>query len=638
MIKKSVLLKISFIPVIGLSAFFCFRGLEFGLPSAEQNKLLFSGQEEMNALIPLMAKRRQKIYAYYSDLGERHLNQHFDQTGFGRPERITITLSGRKILIPEEKLDTMRSFMLHSRLPDEPFILKVISMIRWQEFDFNPRFFVYGGGFLYPVGAAYKISSMLGLSTLTGNVEYYLSNPSEAAKLYLVPKILSILAFILSIPLFFLLARELYDSGTGFLACIFYAFCPIITTYTHFFKPHALVLLPVVISMLAGLKLLNSGGKKWYFASGLFAGFAAGTFSFAGAVILCAVGGHILRCRSARDMPTAPSRRSAGGLFILAGAAIAGFFLLNPYWLMDYKSVWNELQVFFARSAPRGFSIREFAVYCFMTIPNGAGWAVGILFFSGLSAAFIKRTKADLFLLSLLVPFIIYAGQASPHWWHGNLHMSMVIVPAVILLAARFCSEFLLNGKFRPLAALAAPIAGNAALFRRTGILLTASAAFYTALNSFYYAEIFASGDNKLKAGEWINRNVKPGSAIGASNPFFSGYNGYPPFRQTAYELKSGQAALKNSDFYITVGRPEEKEQPLPASYALEKKFSREHFILDAIFSNRIIPFADADVVIYGRNSGSGAEQGASGSSSVGRYAARPAGAGGYADGRKRKT
>lgn len=588
--NKPILLKIAFAVVMILSFFLCLRGMKFGLPSAEQNRLLFSGPEEMETMIPVMAKRRQEIYSYYSTLGALHeLHNKVPEA-----KDVAVKIAGRAAVIPGQTVDGMRSFMLHSQLPDEPFVLKVLSQMKN---DLNPRFFFYGGGYLYLSGAAYKLSSMLGLITPSNDPEYYLLNPAEAAKLYMVPKILAALVFVLSIPLFFIVGREFYGFETGLLGSLLYAFAPITTIYTHFNKPHILLLPMVLMSMLAAARLLHSDKKRWYAAAGFFAGLAAGTFYYSGAVILCAVAGHAVKCFSKKP-PAGVSellRALAGKKFlILTGSSIIGFFFVNPYWLVDYKSVLQDIGAFVVKYAASPFSIAGLTRYLFATLPDGVGWAVGIMFFGGIVLAFIKRSAQDAMLLFLLIPFVIYAAGGNPDFWHTDLHMSMVIVPAIILLAARLCVQLLIDGKLR-----------------KAGIAVAVSAVAYTALNSFYYSGIFVGGDNKLKAGAWINENIEPGSSIGAARPFLSAYRGYPPFRQLAYKLANGPLPLKEAEFYVVAGQTDEREQALLREfYDPEIRFSREASVLDRFFTNTIIRFVDEEVEIYRKKQAAGPGRG----------------------------
>ena len=187
-----------------------------------------------------------------------------------------------------------------------------------------------------------------------------------------------------------------------------------------------------------------------------------------------------------------------------------------------------------------------------------------------------------------MLPFFLFAMQVEQGQdWQMNLHRSMVAVPAILLLAARFCSEALIGDGLR-----------------RSGIAAAAAAVLFTALNASYYSGIFVSGDNKLAAGEWINRNIPPGSSIGARSPFYSDYRGYPPFRQTAYGLVCDPAGEKNADFYVTVEREDELERILPGrGYAPLRTFSRAPSPLDRLFSNRLLPHVDTAVVVYGKGS-----------------------------------
>jgi len=555
------------------SFFLCTLGLRFGLPSKKQTDLLYNNYDEARALMPYMASRRNDIYEGYATQDVLHSYQNIIPKG----KNVTVRMPGRTITLPEERLDILRTFHLQSQLPDENHTLKVVYSIKWKELDFNPRFFVYGGMFIYPIGISLKLCSMLGFVTLTNAIPFYLENPGEAALLFVIPKVWSAVVFVLSIPFFYIVGRNLYNRKTGLIATALYAFAPISITYCHFLKPHAPALLWIVLCMWASTKLLRSDNIIWCMLAGIFAGFAGGMFVYSGAIILFSLGAYFAKYYSAiwRKGFTYPQSISFFSLIVFM---IIGFVMVNPYWVIDYKDAWREIFMLGRRGVSiYHLSVRGFAAYAFHTIPEGVGYAAGVLFWAGALMFLARPDLSTGILLFLAVPFTLYASGANADWWHSNLHMSMAIVPAILLIAANsFVRIFTWNKLKNP------------------GSVLAVLIIFITGLNAFYYDMIFMGGDNKIVAGKWINDNIRPNATIGAQAVMNSGYRGYPPFRLLEYNEAVTPFDKAGTDYYVVVG-----DAGVNPEYAVEKVFKRKIFLLDYIFSNKLIPFADADVTIY---------------------------------------
>ncbi|MFH1541430.1 MAG: glycosyltransferase family 39 protein [Elusimicrobiota bacterium] len=564
-----------------LSFLLCLLGIKFGLPKKQQTELVFSDQKELEILSPFLEARRDEIYKHYLTQGPIHILHNVIPKG----NEVVLNLDGKEVTVSTKKLDALRTYLLHSQFSDEQVVLKAVSQINWRNLDFNPRFFIYGGHYLYFIGTTLKIGSMLGLNKISSDIKYYFHHPNEVAKLFIIPKACTIIFFIFSIPIFFLACKICYDDETALLGAIIYAFIPIIIVYSHFLKPHVFVLPFVVTSILFANKLLTTNEKKWYFLTGLFAGFATGGFYYAGIIILYGLTAHILKVFSYKDVHIKEKIKFCfnKNIFLFVIAILVGFFIANPYWILcpkqpilDIKFISSGLSIF----SP---SFHNLKVYLFDILPNGLGWPLWMFVVLGIAFAFYKRSKVDIMCLSCIIPLGFYAISANPDFWLCNLHLSTPIIPLLVLLAARLLRELFLSGRRYWLKTI--PIV---------------FVVVWTFFNSLYYSIIFIYGDNKLKAGKWINENIRPGSTIGGKNQLFSDCGGYPPFYQLRYNTVDGPPLEKMPDFYITIGQEEETTtSQFQNVFEVEKRFTRVPWFLDKVYKNYLIPFVDIDVVIY---------------------------------------
>src|SRR5206468_8460704 len=88
----------------------------------------------------------------------------------------------RPIIVNEtdaQRAEIVRRFRLYSCQPDEMITFRSLSRMKPGRGDLDPRFFQYGGLWVYAVGGLLKVASMLGLVTLRPDLAYYLDHPEQ---------------------------------------------------------------------------------------------------------------------------------------------------------------------------------------------------------------------------------------------------------------------------------------------------------------------------------------------------------------------------------------------------------------------------------------------------------------------------
>ena len=560
------------------SAALCVAGISYGLPSERRSRSAFESPKYFETLATLINERRNRIYTYYSTYSNRQILHNRLPTGSSH----TVDIEGKKTTITDAQLDTSRSFLLQSDLPDESHTLKAVYSIRYQNHDFNPHFFIYGGMFLYPIGAVIETASLAGAVTVTSDAAYYLRNPRDAARLFIIPKLFSTLLFALSIPVLFFTARRVYGRPAALLAATLYAFVPVTIVYAHLLKPHVSALFWATCCLWASSMYTATFRKRWIFLAGIFAGFSGGAFIYASAILLFPLGLAIFSSQKPRVIAT-----HLASVF-MAGAA--GFFISNPYWILDYKSVIADISHISTSPDAASTAYRLlFSPYWFtqffannLTL-KGVSLTTGLLFYAGFIHAVRVRTLFDKAALFFLIPFLLFSALSVPAWWQSDFHMSLAAAPIITLLAARWLVDTF--SRYQIPAA-----ARNAVLCVVIG---------FPFLQCCFYSSLFICRFTKETASEWINSTVPARSSFGTTKVYFGGFGGYPALPVTKYVFFTQPPNEASTDYYLTYGF--DKDIPPNPRYTLEKTFARNPSILDKLFSARILPILNQHVSVYKR-------------------------------------
>ncbi len=213
-------------------------GITWGLPSRKIDKYLFGDDPPWPG---------QKIYrlagAAEKFSPDRGADVDVDPLDKSTSEPILLTAT-------EEDIGKIYlRYRLYTYQPDEMITMMALAGMNPRELDLDPRLYQYGGLFIYPVGALIGACGLAGLIDVRSDVAYYLDNPDEFGKFYVVARAYSAAWGLVGVVVVFAIARRLAGSRVGLLAALLFALMPVVVCMAHEGKPH----LPGAVLMLAAV-------------------------------------------------------------------------------------------------------------------------------------------------------------------------------------------------------------------------------------------------------------------------------------------------------------------------------------------------------------------------------------------------
>jgi 4-amino-4-deoxy-L-arabinose transferase-like glycosyltransferase len=402
----------------------------------------------------------------------------------------------------------------------------------------NPQFFFYPSLYFYLTGALYVLAAPVWWLLGNGNLLAQTSFVVDPGPYFLLGRLLSVAVGTASVYLVYWLGRVAFGRPAGLLAALLLAVAPLQVAYSHMAVTDVTA---VAFSLLALVLLRRAAGSAgapgapaasaaepapaasadpaparstrwWLVAGAVAAGLATSTKYNLGVLVLPATVAAVYACRG-----EAAARVAAGGRVVLVWLRLlvlrlylpmlAAFVVASPFVVLDAPHFLRD----FRRQSQimdRGWLGFEHVGngFWFNVTPNLTG-AIGVvlvvLAVAGLAWALWRRTRLDLMLAPYVIVYFVYIGT----WKELADRYLLVIVPPLLLLAARVCVE--LVDLARPRTRRVAVLVAVAVLAVAITLPLADSIAFDRALSGT---------DTREVAREWIQQNVPAGSLIGVEN------------------------------------------------------------------------------------------------------------------------
>lgn len=282
----------------------------WGLPSSRYDKYLFGGQ-------PAWEPERYQAARTLNALRERNAGADIDLD----------PLADRTQLIDLTANDAARGqillrYRLYSRQPDEMITFRALQRMKPRGFDFDPKMYQYGGGYVYLVGAAIGLTSALGLTRLTRDLNVYLAQPELFGAFYLVARSISLLFAAAALIAVFRLASRVAGRAGGWMALLLVAASPVFITGALEAKPHLPAACMTLWTIEFALRYWTRECKRDAVCMGLAAGYACGLVltGVAALVTIAALGVALLI-----------QRRRVGPTIAAATISIGVYLVTNPY-------------------------------------------------------------------------------------------------------------------------------------------------------------------------------------------------------------------------------------------------------------------------------------------------------------------
>lgn len=272
-----------------------------------------------------------------------------------------------------ELWNSYRSMLIRSGYPDEALPLSDLARMKPAELQFRPPSFIYGGGYLYPLGAYYFALSKARLAEPLP-LRAALERPETLGRIYRAGRLLSAAAFSAVCLLVFLLARELQPSAAPF-AWAAALTLPLFGIHGRYLTPHLWACAWGLAGLYFSLRSLPELRRVPLLAAGACLGAAAGSYwsaahaAFLALAVLLSPGRDALRPAALKNL----------GLAALAGAAV--FLLLNPYLPFNLAEAAAEFTPGGASALPA--SGNNPAALLLSVLPASAGPAFALLLPAG---------------------------------------------------------------------------------------------------------------------------------------------------------------------------------------------------------------------------------------------------------------
>lgn len=173
---------------------------------------------------------------------------------------------------PAKQAQIIRRYRLFSDQPDE--MLTFMALAGMKSHHYDPRMYQYGGLWFYPVGALLKLAPV----TLKPDIGHYLDHPEDFGRFYIVARLYSAAWGIAGTWIIFALGCRLFGNRLflAATAAALFPLLPVVMNGAHEAKPHLAGAVLVLLTVLVGIRHLETRGWTWALLAGVVAGLATG--------------------------------------------------------------------------------------------------------------------------------------------------------------------------------------------------------------------------------------------------------------------------------------------------------------------------------------------------------------------------
>src|SRR5688500_10792643 len=150
-------------------------GIRWGLPSRAVDPFLFGKERPWTGA---------KILELAGGWGEANVGADVDRNPLGRSAQPVVLNETH-----EQRAEIIRRYRLFSNQPDETITFRALSQMQPGALKLDPKLYQYGGLWIYPVGAMLKAASIARLIDLRGDLAFYLDNPEQFGRFYVVARL-----------------------------------------------------------------------------------------------------------------------------------------------------------------------------------------------------------------------------------------------------------------------------------------------------------------------------------------------------------------------------------------------------------------------------------------------------------------
>jgi len=380
-------------------------GVQCGLPDTKRMTLLVWGQSLTDRQKELLTSLREDARAK-RDIDNRASARRLMQSRKLLP-RDSQESGSACVLSEEDRIYDFKRFVLASSAMDEHLTYSILSAMNPAGLDFDPRGrFIYGGAYIYSLGAVIYAAKLIGMIHVTRDIFYYFEHPANVARMYMTGRSFNILAFLGILFLLGQLGKRIAGRLCGTTAMLGFSLSTLALNMCLVSKPHVFAAFWVLLSVHLTLLYNERRTPSHLFWATVAAGWAFGASVVCGSIALL----FPILLFDAQDLRGAFRRV----VMVIVGM-VTIFLLTNPYTAITYdryvlevvRHALDQDSVFYvvaienlARDLLRTFTQH----YCF---PVGAIGILGLAAACRAKAGPVKRLAVATVLVMLLVSIVL---------------------------------------------------------------------------------------------------------------------------------------------------------------------------------------------------------------------------------------
>ncbi|HEX8325735.1 MAG TPA: hypothetical protein VF595_17655 [Tepidisphaeraceae bacterium] len=293
-------------------------GVDWGLPSSAADATLFATRSAWDG----------KTLAAFDA-------ERVDATRGADVDRDPLTKSADPTVLnatDAARAEIVRRYRLFSHQPDEMITFMALQQMNPAAGQLDPRLYQYGGAWIYPVGGLLKLAGLAGWVDVRADKAFYYDRPEAFGRFYVVARLYTLAAYVLTMTLAAMIAWRLTGSetaaacGAGVVGAL-----PVVFALAHEAKPHLAGTALILATALAGARWVRTGKTRDALLCGACAGLAAGMVLSAVLALVIPLSMVFLPRAAPIDRGRdSPSARVIALLTALAAAAFV-FAATNPY-------------------------------------------------------------------------------------------------------------------------------------------------------------------------------------------------------------------------------------------------------------------------------------------------------------------
>ncbi len=389
-LKRKKLILNSFLLI--LIFFYISHGLNWGLPSNERILALFGNKDELlnqsdDLTKTYLQERKKKDNKIYIKDYKQYVSSQAYETS------ISLALS-RFLVVPYAG--------------DDSIILKALRNLDPKNFDFDPNFYMYGGGFVYSSAVLLGVLDFANIIELKNNIKFYIENPSEIGKIYLSLRYLVLFSFLLGLVIFFYFVKKYFGEKHAYLSSLILLINPEILASTHAVEPHAFVFPIFIIALVFAQKYSENLKGKNLIIYAIFSGLSIGTQATSLYILLPFF--YIQYFNYNKEFDLKSITKNLIKFFVIS---LVSFLFINPYYLINFPGMISDLLVGFNNL----LSTKETnaTIFSQFRAPFQISLILTIIFiFSLIYSFFLISNKNKYLLFSIILPaifiYVIFGG------------------------------------------------------------------------------------------------------------------------------------------------------------------------------------------------------------------------------------